>query len=63
MDLIVKARNQEPVVLKSSIFTATLLDLRNEVGNGGAKIDQQVGQAHQRHHTVEKVGVVFEVAT
>ena len=43
------------------IVAAALLDLGDEVGDGGPEVDQQVGIAHERHHEVEEVGVVLEV--
>ena len=44
------------------VLSATLGDLGNEVRDGTAYVDEQVGQTDERHHQVEEVAVVLEVA-
>ena len=41
---------------------ARVLDLRDKVRNRRADVDHQVGQFDERHHEIEKIGVVGEVA-
>ena len=38
------------------------MNLRHDIGNGRADIDHEVRQFDERHHEVEEVGVVGEVA-
>ena len=44
------------------VLTATLLNLCHQGGNGGADVDHEVGQLDERHHEVEEVAIVVEVA-
>ena len=44
------------------VFAAALLYLLDEVGYGGADVNHEVGQFDERHHQVEEVGIVLEVA-
>ena len=44
------------------IFPASLLNLRHQIRNGGFQVDQKVRLADQRHHKVEEIRVVFEIA-
>ena len=37
------------------VFTPALLNLRNQVRNGGADLDKQIRLAHKRHHQVEQL--------
>ena len=43
-------------------FSSSFADLRNQVGNGAADVNQQVRQSHQAHHQVEKLAVIREIA-
>ena len=44
------------------VLTSTLLNLRYQRGDAGADVDHEVRQLHQRHHQVEEILVVVEVA-
>ena len=44
------------------VGASAFLYLRHEGGDGRADINHQVGHLHERHHQVEKVAVVVEVA-
>ena len=44
------------------VLTAAFGNLGNEVRDGAADVNQQVGQANEGHHQVEEVAVVLEVA-
>ena len=44
------------------VFTSALADLRNEIRHGGADVDHEIRQLYKRHHRVEEVFVVVEIA-
>jgi len=43
------------------ILAAPLLNLADEIRNGTAEIDKQVRRIHERHHKVEKIGIILEI--
>ena len=43
------------------VLTPALLDLTYQVRYAGPQINQQVRRIHQRHHQIEKIGIVLEI--
>ena len=61
--LVAVVQAAEVVDADALLVVATAFgNLRYEVGDGAAYVDEQVGQPDERHHQVEEVAVVLEVA-
>ena len=43
-------------------ITSAFFNLRHKIGDGRADVDHQIGELDERHHEIEEIGVVGEVA-